>query len=143
MTCACCQADFRIEEAVAVSPGRLGAVKRKVRHLHQTVSARRVLGRERNANARGDVDFITIDIKRLRDDIDNTVSKSTGCSALVIVTVLNNCKLVTAQARQHVGFPQRRLQTNGGFAQQCIANGMAKRIVDMFEAVEVQQQDRE
>src|SRR4029078_8988834 len=92
--CACCQSHFRIEEAVAVSPGRLGAVKRKVRHLHQTVSAHRVLGRERNANARGDVYFITIDIKRLRDDIVNTVSKSTGCSALVIVTVLNNCKLV-------------------------------------------------
>ncbi len=101
-----------------------------------------MLGRKRDADARGDVDFIAVNIEGLRDDIDDTVGKSAGRFTLVIVTVLDDGKFVAAQARQHIGFPQRCLQANGRFAQQRIANRMAKRIVDMFEAIEIQQQHR-
>ena len=102
-----------------------------------------MFGRKRDADARGDIDFIALNIEGLRDDIDDTIGKRAGRFTLVIVTVLDDGKFVAAQARQHIGLPQRCLQANGRFAQQRITNRMAKRIVDMFEAIEIQQQDRE
>ena len=51
-------------------------------------------------------------------------------------------ELVTADARQEGTFCNR-LQTPRHLAQQCIADRMAVKVVDLLEAIEIQAQDRE
>jgi hypothetical protein len=46
-------------------------------------------------------------------------------------------KLVTAQSRDDIAAPKRLLQQNGHVDESEIACGMAQRIVDVFETVEV------
>ena len=60
-----------------------------------------------------------------------------------MVVVLHDGKFVAAQACEHIRFAQRCLEASGRFAQQRVADRMTKRIVDMLESIEIQQQDRE
>ena len=51
-------------------------------------------------------------------------------------------ELVAAEARQRVAAPQRAAQPVGDLAQQPVAVVVAERVVDLLEAVEVDQQQR-
>ena len=52
-------------------------------------------------------------------------------------------ELIAAQARQRVVAPQGAAQALGDRAQQRVAGGVAERIVDQLEAVQVEEQHRE
>jgi hypothetical protein len=52
-------------------------------------------------------------------------------------------ELVTAEARQQVVRAQRRLQPRADALQQQVAHVMAERVVELLEAVEVEQQERQ
>ncbi len=133
------QAHFRIEEAISVSASGFGAIQSQVRHFHETIGIGRMLGREGNSDTRGNIHFIAFNIKRPRDHVDNSVCKRRCSLTLVIVPVLNNREFVAAKTRQHVGFPKRRFETRRGFAQQCVPDRVAERVVDVLEAVKIQQ----
>ena len=51
-------------------------------------------------------------------------------------------ELVAAEASDGIGGAQRPLQARPDFGQQLIANLMAERVVDVLEAVEIEQQHR-
>ena len=71
-------------------------------------------------------------------------SASSACGfALVGFAALNDGKFVAAEPCQHVGFPQQRLEPGRCLPQQRVARGMAERIVDVLEAVEIEQQHGE
>src|SRR5262249_47134698 len=96
-----------------------------------------------NANACGDVDLIAFDIEWLGYDLDNAACQRTGVGMLIIFPVLDDSKLVAAQPRQHVGFPKGSLEARCGFTQERIANSMPQRVIDVLEAIKVQQYDGE
>ena len=137
------RAHIRIEEAIAVAAGGFGAVERHVRHFQQAVGIGAVLRRQRNADAGADIDLVAIDVERLGEDLDDAIGKRAGGFALTGLAALNDGKFVAAEPCQHVGFPQQRLEPRRCLPQQSIARGMAKRIVDVLEAVEIEQQDGE
>ena len=99
--------------------------------------------RQRDSDAGRDVHFIAFDIERLRDEVDHAICKLDGGFALVAFADLDNGEFVAAEPRQDVGLPQRAFEARGGFAQQRVTGRVAKRIVDVFEPIEVEQEHRE
>ena len=69
-------------------------------------------------------------------DPDNVFAK-------VIRGDLQNRELVATQPRQHITFAQRGLQPLCDHLQHGVSCGMAESVVDRFEAVQIQHQDRE
>src|SRR5215475_7517903 len=98
-----------------------------------------MLRRQGNADTCGDVDLIAFNIEGLRDDLDNAACKRAGIIVLVILPVLYDGELVTTQPRQHVGFSKRSLEAHCGFTQQRIANSVPQGVIDMLEAIKIQQ----
>ena len=103
----------------------------------------RMFGRQGDPDTGGDIHLIAFDIEWPRDDLGNTVRKGRCGLTLVIIPVLNNRKFVATKARQDIGFPKRCFEAGCGFPQQCIANCVAERVVDMLETVKIQQQHGE
>ena len=135
-------AHLRIEEAIAVAASRFRAIEREIRHLQQIVGAGPVLGRQRDADAGADADVAAVDLERLAQHLDNALRQQLGGLALVALAGLDDGEFVAAEPGQHVGFAQQRFQTGRHFDQQRVAGGMAERIVDLLEAIEVQQAER-
>ena len=52
-------------------------------------------------------------------------------------------ELVAAEARQRVLFARRGLQPRGDVLEEQVAGGMAERVVDVLEAVEVEEEERD
>ena len=63
---------------------------------------------------------------------------SAGCA----MVDLHDGELVAAHARDGVGLAHQRAQPVGHHLQQLVAGGMAQRVVDVLEVVEVEQVDR-
>jgi hypothetical protein len=93
-----------------------------------------------NADTCRDVDLVAFYFERPGDDLDDTVCKRTRGLALVVLAVLNDREFVAAQPCQYVGFAQRCLEPRRRFSQQGVAYCVTKRVVDVFEPVQIQQQ---
>src|SRR6202043_1852226 len=76
-------------------------------------------------------------------NLDDAIGKRTRGFALLGLAALDDRKFVAAEPSQHVGFPQQRLEPCRGLPQQRVARGMAESIVDVLEAVEIEQQEGE
>jgi hypothetical protein len=63
--------------------------------------------------------------------------------ALAVEVLAQHDELVTAEARDGVVGPHRHPQPAGGLCQQHVAGGVAQRVVDDLEAVEVDEHDRD
>ncbi len=70
-------------------------------------------------------------------------AKQLGGLALVAFASLDDGEFVAAEPGQHVGLAQQRFQPGRHFDQQRVAGGMAERIVDLLETIEVQQENGE
>ncbi len=78
-----------------------------------------------------------------REHLDDALRQRLGGLALVAFAGLDDGEFVAAEPGQNVGFAQQRFQAGRHFDQQRIAGGMAERIVDLLEAIEVEQQNGE
>ncbi len=136
-------AHLRIEEAVAVAAGGFRPIEREIGHLQQIVGFGPVLERQRDADAGADVDVAAVDLERLAQHLDNALRQEFGGLALVAFAGLNDGEFVAAEPGQYVGLAQQRFQSSRHFDQQRVAGGMAERIVDLLEAIEVQQENGE
>ncbi len=99
--------------------------------------------RQRDADAGADTDIAAVDFERLAERRDDALRQRFRRLALIGLAGLNDGELVAAEPGQHVGFAQQRFQARRHFDQQRVAGGMAERIVDLLEAIEVEQQDGE
>ena len=81
--------------------------------------------------------------KGLGNDFQHPDRESDGCLSLICLATLNDRKFIAAKSRQNIGFTQRRFQAARQFLKQLIPRSMSKRIVDMFEPIEVQQENCE
>ena len=84
---------------------------------------------------------IAVKIERLGDRADDPQRERDRAFVLAGAAFLDDGELVAAEARQHVGFAKRGLQALADLDQQFIAGGMAERVVDGLEAVEIEHHD--
>ena len=84
--------------------------------FNRSVGIGAVLRRQRNADAGADIDLVAVDIERLGDNLDDAVGQRAGGFALTGLAALDDGEFVAAEPRQHVGFPQQRLEPGRRFA---------------------------
>ena len=131
-----------LEEAIGAAAVGLGAVQREVGVLQQLVGIAAVLRRQRDADRDADHDLMVVDLVRRGDHLDETAGERSGRSLLGAAD-LDHGELVAAEPRHGVVLADGGLQPAADFLQQRIANGMAERVVDVLEMIEVEAEHRE
>ena len=82
-----------------------------------------------------------VDLVALAQAIDDAPGQARGVVGRMDV-LLEHHELVAAEARDEILGPQHLAQPLGDRAQQLVAAGMAERVVDLLELVEVDEQQR-
>ncbi|MNM65654.1 hypothetical protein D3C81_771100 [compost metagenome] len=83
-----------------------------------------------------------LEVDRLMQVVDQAGAKAVDFVAAVHAVHYQD-KLVTAQAGHQITVAGRFTQAGGDFQQHRVAGGMAEGVVDRFETVQVQQQQRQ
>ena len=123
------------EEVVGALAFALGAVEREIGVLEQFVAARAVLWAHRHAEAGGQLHGSAADGDiRVERAVD--LARQRGRVRAFAQTGDEQAELVAAEACDHV-IGEQVLQPLSGLAQQRIANGVAHRVVDHLEIVEI------
>jgi hypothetical protein len=94
-----------------------------------------------DADAGADLDQMIVDLVALAQAIDDAPGETGGVVGGMDV-LLEHHELVAAEPRHEVLGPQHLAQPFGHRAQQLVAAGMAERVVDLLELVEVDEQQR-
>ena len=131
-----------LEEAIGAAAVRLGAVQREVGVLQQLVRIVAVLRRQRDADRDADHDLMVVDLVRRRDHLDEAAGKGSRRGFLGAPD-LDHGELVAAEPRHGVARADGGLQPAADFLEQRIADGMAERVVDVLEVIEIEAQHRE
>ena len=117
----------------------LGVVHRDVRAADQRADVRPVVGRQRDADARAELDGDAADLERALERVEQP-ERELGRGAAVGQVAQQHGELVAAEPGQGVAAAQRLAQPGGDLPQQRVALVVAQRVVDLLEAVEVDQQ---
>ena len=128
-----------VEELVRVAPELLRAVHRDVGVLQELLGIVGIVGVDADADRRGHVDVVLLDLERLRDGVEQLLRDPAQHRRLLEV-LDDHHEFVAAEAREQVGLAQRRRQRLGHALQQLVADPVAERVVDVLEAVEVDEQ---
>ena len=128
-----------IEELVRVAAEVLRAVHRDVGVLQELFRIVGVVGIHRDADRRRHVDVVLLDLERLRDRVEQLLRDAAEHRRIVEI-LDDHHELVAAQAREQIGLAQRAGQRRGHPLQELVADAMAERVVDVLEAVEVDEQ---
>ena len=128
------------EEAEGAAAVGLGAIQRHVGVLEQRVGGNAARGHG-DADAGADFDQMIVDLVALAQAIDDAAGEACGIFAGMDV-LLEHDEFVAAEAGDKILGPQHFAQAVGDRAQQLVAAGMAERVVDLLELVEVDEQQR-
>ena len=126
-------------KAKAATPPLLDAVHGRVGLLDEIVQRDPVLRIQRHANAALDGEPHAIQQERPEHVVQYPAChafRHHGVGAMQI-----NHELVATEAAQHVGLSQASLQALGNQLQYPITKGMAQRVVDDLEPVQIQEKD--
>ena len=119
----------------------LGDVHRDVGLLQQRVGRRPVLGETGDAEAGAHAQRPILDDARPRDLVQDLLRRQQR--AVDVGQRKDNRELVAAEPRNRVRVAQRGAQTRRHALQHAVAGMMAQRVVDLLEAVQVQEQQRQ
>ena len=119
----------------------LGDVHRDVGLLQQRVGGRSVLRETGDPEAGPHAQGPVIDHARLLDLVQQLLGGQQR--AIEVGERQEDGKLVAAQPCHRVGLPQRRTEPRGDELQHAVAGMMSERVVDLLEAVQVEQQQRQ
>ena len=108
----------------------------------QLVRRRAVVRRQRHADARLDVQRRPARGEAAMQRVTQSVGDELDVRAILHVRQQHG-ELVAAQARQSVAMAKHLAQPQRDLTQQLVAVGVPERVVDLLEAVEVDEQDRE
>jgi hypothetical protein len=123
------------------TPGGLGAVECEIGVPDQALRGFAVGGKDRHADAAGDVDLASVEVKRrLQGRKHARCHRRDALRRLQVL--LDQSELVAAEAGPGVACAGDRGQALGDLSQQRIAGKMAKRVVDLLELIEVEQHQR-
>ncbi len=127
-------------EAETAAVVALGAVHCTVGLLQQFVKALGVTRIQRDADRRGDGHLELLDSCRLPHHVQQLLRHHGG--AVRIGVGQHHDEFVAAEARQRVVIAHRVLQAVGQLHQQGVADAVAEGIIDVLEAVDVDEQQR-
>ena len=127
------------EEAEGAAAVRLGAIERHVGVLQQRIGADARRRGHRDADAGADLDQMIVDLVALAQVIDDSPGENGGILVRFDV-LLEHHEFVAAEPRHEILRPQHVAQPVGDRAQQLVAAGMAQRVVDLLELIEVDEQ---
>ena len=119
----------------------LGLVHRDVRALQQPHRVAGVPGEQRDADAGVDVDADAADGEGVLER--RAQPQPGGARRRLVAGLEDDRELVAAEARERVVVAQELLQARADLAQDLVAGVVAERVVELLEAVEVDQQQRE
>jgi hypothetical protein len=119
----------------------LGSIHRHVRPSQEILQTITVTGVAGDPDAPAHVEGLTTGCQGLVEDAQQAFRQ--GEPGLVIGLGEQQGEFVAAEPGEEVPTPQRAAQPGANFMQQQVAHLMAKRVVDLLEAVQVQQQQRE
>ena len=131
----------RLEQAKAVAALRLGAVEGEVGVLEQRVRVLPVLREQGDADAGGDMHLVAVELERGGERAQDLGRQGRGVGGLRELG-LHQRELVAAEPGQGVAGADRARDPAGHRAQQLVADRMAERVVDLLEAVEIEEEDR-
>ena len=120
----------------------MAAVHGGVGVAQQRVGVAPVLGVERDADAGGDVEALALDQAGLGDG-GRTASSRDRFGVLGLVDLEQDGELVAAEAAHQVAVAHGAAQPAGERLQHAVADGVAERVVDHLEAVEVEEEHRQ
>ena len=118
-------------------PGRLGLVERDVGVAEEL--ARRAAVADGDADARGHRDRRAVQIERLAEHLEQPFGDELGRGS-VVVALGEDDELVAAEPPDRLAAPQHGFEPGADRAEELIAGGVAERVVDLLEAVEVDEQ---
>src|SRR3954467_5906819 len=119
----------------------LGLVHRDVRALEQPHRVVRVGGEQRDADARIDVDLDAADGEGLLER--RAEAQPRGAGRRLVAGLEDHGELVAAEPRERVLAPEQILEARADLTQHLVTRVMAERVVELLEAVEVDEQQRE
>ena len=131
-----------VVEAVAVTPVVLGAIEREIRLHHEIGRGARRPGRQRDADAGGDGDIIVADGAAFGDRRADLLGQRAGIRWAGDVP-LQNGELVAAETGDEIVLAHGLPQPLADLDDQRVTGRMAECVVDILEAVEVEEQHRE
>ena len=134
------QVHHGFEEAERAAAVALGAVEREVGVAQQFVGVRSVAGADRNADADADHGLLAVDVIGLAQRVDDALRQRSGLGG-VRDRGLHDHEFIAAHPRDGVGLANEAAQPLGDDPEQLVAAGMAERIVDGLELIEVEMMD--
>ena len=135
------RAQHRQEEAIGSPPGRLGLVERQIGIGDQLVDVLAVVGRDRDAGAGGDVQDMVLDRERLGEPLEHRLD-DLAHDQRIAASGKDRDELVAAETAHLAAVAGDLHQPLSDLDQELVAGRMAERIVDVLEAVEIEQGDR-
>ena len=129
-------------DAVELDAGAvlLGQVHGDVGLPQQRLDVGPVIGEHRDADADVDVEQRVVDDERLGDRHAHATGHLDG-REVVVQTREHHGELVAAETGHRVAGPHGAADAAGRDGEQLVARGVAQGVVDLLEAVEVEQQD--
>jgi hypothetical protein len=121
--------------------GLLGDVHGDVGLAQQRVGVATVLGEHRDPGAGADGHLVPFEDQRRRERLDDLLGGQHRGPGVGVRQ--DQRELVAAQAGHRVGGPQRLAQPEGDLLQELVAGQVPERVVDVFEAIQVDDAQRE
>ena len=132
----------RLEEAELVPALDLGAVEGELGVLEQRVRILPVLREQGDADAGRGLDLLAVDVEWFGHRRQDLVGQGDNLGGLADLR-LHERELVATEPGQRVAGADRCGDPLGDGAQQLVADWVAQGVVDVLEAVEIEQQDRD
>ena len=99
-----------------------------------------MLGQQRDADAGPDaIALITINKRRIPQALVELPGE--GLGAIAVCIRHKHGEFITAQAGDDVRFASAGAELLGNRAQQCVSRGVAAGVVDLFEVIQIEQQE--
>ncbi len=132
-----------LEESIGAAAVGLGAVEREVGVLQKLIRIVAVVGRERDADADADHELMAGDVVGLGDPFDQSAGQRGGRRGIAAAAELHHCEFVAAESRHRIVIGDAFGKPAGDFLEQGVADGVAERIVDFLEVIEIEAKHRE
>ena len=132
----------RLEKLKAPAPIFLGLVHCRVRVLDERVGVRAIGGIDADADTCGDVEIVLVDEMRPRHRLQHS-SRRDGRVFRAINFQKQNDEFVAALPADGIRAAYAFHQTRSDRLQELVAGRMPERIVDVLEAVQIQEQHRD
>src|SRR3990167_2231830 len=129
------------EETELATPAVLGGIERHVRRPHDILGADTVMRRDRYANRCTDHAASLVQRIGLRQHGDDPARNLAQLAAIVDVGQ-HDLELVATKTADLAIALDRPLEARSDLPQQFVPGGMTQSIVDLFETVEIEHQDR-